>query len=65
MQSLNGSTQHVYVIYEDFSMLTGLNGLPPNQPTGLKVHKFGVFQTIWLKFGMQSLYGRIHHMNVV
>ena len=58
----------MYVIYKDFSMLTGQTGLPPNQPTGLKVeilHNFGIFQPIWLKLGMQSLNGRTPHMYVI
>ena len=49
MQSLNGRTQCMYLICKDFSMQTGL---PPNQPTSLKVqnvHNFGIFQPIWLK----------------
>ena len=68
MQSLNGRTHHVYVIYNDFSMLTGQTSLPPNQPTGLKVknvHYFGIFQPIWMKLGMQSLNGRTHHVYVI
>ena len=47
MESLKGMTQHVYLIRKDFSMLTGQTGLPPNQPTSLKVknvHNFGIFQ---------------------
>ena len=39
MQSLNGGNHHVYVIYNDFSMLNGKTSLPPNWPTGLKVNK--------------------------
>ena len=42
--------------------------LPPNQPTNQKVinvHIFGVFQPIWLKFGMESLNGRTQHMYVI
>ena len=68
MQSLNGRTHHVYVIYNDFSMLTSQTSLPPNQPTGLKVknvHYFGIFQPIWMKLGMQSLNGRTDHMYVI
>ena len=68
MQSLNGRTQHMYLICTDFSMLTGQTGLPPNQPTSLKVknvHNFGIFQPIWLKLGMQSLNGRTQHMNLI
>ena len=64
MQSLNGRTQHMYLICTDFSMLTGQTGLPPNQPTSLKVknvHNFGIFQPIWLKLGMQPLNGRTQH----
>ena len=55
MESLNGMTQHVYVIHMHLSMPTGQTGLPPNQPTGLKVknlHNFVIFQLIWLKLGM-------------
>ena len=65
MQSLNRRTHHVYVIYNDFSMLTDQTSLPPNQPTGLKVknvHYFGIFQPIWMKLGMQSLKGRTQHV---
>ena len=50
MLSLNGRTHHMYVIYKDFSMLTGQTGLPPNQPISLKVknvYNFGFFQPIW------------------
>ena len=68
MQSLNGRTHHVYVIYNDFSMLTGQTSLPPNQPTGLKVknlHNFVIFQQIWLKYGMESLNGRTQHMYLI
>ena len=68
MQSLNGRTHHVYVIHNDFSMLTGQTSLPPNQPTGLKVknvHNLGIFQPILLKFGMQSVNGGTHHMYVI
>ena len=46
-------------------MLTGQTGLPTNQPTSLKVknvHNFGIFQPIWLKFGLKSLNGRTQHM---
>ena len=67
-QSLNGRTHHVYVIYNDFRMLTDQTSLPPNQPTGLKVknvHYFGIFQPIWMKIGMQSLNGRTHHVYVI
>ena len=55
MLSLNGRTQHMYLNCKDLSMLTGQTGLPPNQPTALKVknvHNFGIFQPIWLKLGM-------------
>ena len=68
MQSLNGRTQHMYLICKDFSMLNGQTGLPPNQPTSLKVknvHNFGIFQPNWLKFSMESLKGRTHHMYVI
>ena len=46
MQFLNGRTNHMFVNYENFSMLTSQTSLPPNQPTGLKakyVHNFGFF----------------------
>ena len=47
MQSLNGRTHHMYVICNDFNMLTGQTSLPPNQlKSGLKVknvHNFGIF----------------------
>ena len=55
MQSLDGRNQHMYVTYQDFSVLTGQTGLPPNQPNGPKVknlHNFCIFQPIWLKLGM-------------
>ena len=68
MESLNGRTQHMYVIYMHLSMLTGQTDLPPNQPTGPKVknlHNFDIFQPIWLKLGMQSLIGKTHLMYVI
>ena len=68
MESLNGRTQHMYMIYMHLSMLTGQTDLPPNQPTGLKVknlHNFGIFQPIWLKFSMESLNGRPQHMYMI
>ena len=68
MQSLNGRTQHMYLNCKDFSMLTGQTGLPPNQPTSLKVknvHNFGIFQLIRLKLGMFSLNGRTQHMYLI
>ena len=68
MESLNGMTQHVYVIHMHLSMLTGQTGLPPNQPTGLKVknwHNFDIFQSIWLKLGMEFLNGRIQHIHTI
>ena len=58
----------MYLICKDFSMLTGQTGLPPNQPTSLKVknvHNFGIFQPIWLKFGMESLNGMTQHVYVI
>ena len=58
----------MYSICKDFSMLTGQTGLPPNQPTDLKMknmHNFGIFQPIWLKLGMQSLNGRTPYMYVI
>ena len=68
MESLNGRTQHVYVIYMHLSMLTGQTDLPPNQPTGPKVKNllnFVIFQLIWLKLGMGSLNGRTQHMQTI
>ena len=46
METQNGRTPHMYVIYMHLSMLTGLTGLPSNQPTCLKVknvHNFSIF----------------------
>ena len=54
MQSLNGRTQHMNLIYKDFSMLTGL---PASQPTTLKVinvQNLNHFQPIRLRLGMQT-----------
>ena len=54
METQNGRTQHTEVIYKDLSMLASHTGLPPNQPTALKVknlHNFGIFQQILLKLG--------------
>ena len=68
MQSLNGRMHHMYVIFKDFSILTGQTSLPLNQPISLKVKKvnnFGIFQPIWLKLVMKSLNGRTHHMYVI
>ena len=68
MQSLNRRTQYKYLNREDFSMLTSQTGLPPNQPTSLKVkkvHNFGVFQLIRCKLGMFSLNGRTQHMYLI
>jgi len=68
MESLNGMTQHVYVIHMHLSMPTGQTGLPPNQPTGLKVknlQNFDIFQPIWLKLGMEFLNGRTQHMHTI
>ena len=68
MQSLSGRTQHMYLICKAFSVLTGQTGLPPNQPTGLKVknlHNFDIFQPIWLKLGMEFLNGRTQHMHII
>ena len=58
----------MYLICIDFSMLTGQTGLPPNQPTGSKVenvHNLSIFQSIWVKLGMESLNGRTKCMHVV
>ena len=44
-------------IYKDFSMLTSQTGLPPNQPTSLKVknmRNFVIFQLFWLKLSIES-----------
>ena len=68
IETQNERTQRMYVIYKDFSTLTGQTGLPPNQPTGLKVenvHNLSIFQPIWLKLGMESLNGRTRCMHVV
>ena len=68
MESLNGKTQYMYAIYMHLNMLTDQTGLLPNQSTSLKVknvHNFGIFQPILLKFGMQSVNGRIHHIYVI
>ena len=46
MESLNGRTQHMYLIYLCLSMLTGQTDLPPNQLTSLKIknlHKLDIF----------------------
>ena len=58
----------MYVIYKDFSMLTGQTSLPPYQPASLRmknVHNLGIFQPIWLKPGMESLNGRTQHMHII
>ena len=58
----------MYLICKDFSILTSQSGLPPNQFTSLKVknaYNFGIFQPIWLKFGMESLNGRPQHMYMI
>jgi len=68
MESLNGRTQHMYVIYLCLSMPTSQTHLPPNQLTGLKVknlHKLDIFQPIWLKLGMESLNERPQHMHTI
>ena len=68
MESLNGRTQHMYVIYLHLSMLTGQTDLPPNQPTGLKVknlHNFAFCQPICLKLGMETLNGKTPHMYLI
>ena len=68
MQSLNGMTQHVYVIHMHLSVPTGQTSLPPNQPTGLKVknlQNFDIFQPIWLKLGMEFQNGRTQHMHTI
>ena len=68
MESLNGRTQHMYVIYLCLSMPTSQTHLPPNQLTGVKVknlHKLDIFQPIWLKLGMESLNERPQHMHTI
>ena len=68
MESPNGKTQHLYVLYMHLSMLTGQTDLPPNQLLGLKVknlHNFDIFQPIGLKLGMDSINGRIQHMQTI
>ena len=68
MESLNGRTQHMYVMYLRLSMLTSQTDLPPNQLTVLKVtnlHKLDIFQPIWLKLDMESLNGRTQHMHTI
>ena len=65
LKSLNGRTQHMLAIYDNFSMLTSQTSLPPTQPTDLKVenvHNLGIFQPIWLKLGMEFLNGRTQHI---
>ena len=57
METQNGTTQHVFLIYKDFSMLTGQTSLPPKPHTTLKVdnmHNLGRFQPIWLKLGIET-----------
>ena len=56
----------MYVIYMHLSMLTDQTGLPSNQPTGLKLknlHNFEIFQSIWLKLGIEFLNGRTQLMH--
>ena len=56
------------LIHKDFSMLTDQTGLPPNQPTSLKVknvQNFSIFQSIWSKLGIKSLNRRTKHMFVI
>ena len=65
MESLNGRTQHMYVIYMHLSMLIGQTDLPPNQPTDQKVKKLVIFQLIWLELGMESLNGRTQRMHTI
>ena len=52
------------LIYKDFSMLSGATGIPPNQPTSLKVKNMHN-SAIWLKFSMESLNGRTQHMYMI
>ena len=50
------------------SVLTGQTGLQPNQLTSLtvkNVRNIGIFQPIFLKFGMESLHRRIQHVYVI
>ena len=67
IESPNGRTQHMYVIYLCLSMLTGQTDPPPNQLTGQKVknlHKLDIFQPIWLKLVMESLNRRTHVLTI-
>merc|ERR1719402_635087 len=65
MESLNDKTKPMHAIYP---VKPAYHPNQPNQPTGLKVknvHNFGIFQPIWLKFGMESLNGRPQHMYMI
>ena len=58
----------MYVIYMHLSMLTGQTGLPPNQPTSLKVknlHNFDIFKPICLKLGMETRNRKIPLMYLI
>ena len=58
----------MYVIYNDFTMITGQTSLSPNQRTGLKVknlHSLGIFKPILLTVGVQAVNGGSHHMYVI
>ena len=58
----------MYVIWSTVSKLTAQTGLPPNQPTSLKVknmQNFSIFQSIWSKLGIKSLNRRTKHMFVI
>ena len=53
---------------KDFSMQTSQTGLPPNQPTSLKVKNvfnICIFQQNWLELGMESQNGTTQHMFVI
>ena len=50
VESLNGTPQHMYVIYKDLSMLTGRTSLPPNQPID-QYQKNGITLAIFNRFG--------------
>ena len=46
METLNGKTPHMYLIYKHLGMLTDQTGVPPNWPIDLKVknvHNLSVF----------------------
>jgi len=51
-----------------FILLNQPTTQPAYQPTSLKVknmHNLGIFQPIWLKFGMEALNWRNQHMSMI